>query len=95
MPFPPYQDGEAALLSELQRRGGRARPTDKDEHRRTVYEALADHFNLTQEDRDTTIVENGQHRSKWHNMVRWAVRQLRKQDRLRPSKDEHGIWAVV
>ena len=71
--FPAYEDIERPLMDELRRRGGAARPSDKDGQGRTVYDALADHFRLSPEARNAVIYENGVARSKWENMVRWVA----------------------
>ena len=91
--FPRYHDIEKPLLEELQRRGGKARPSDKDRTGHSVYEALADHFSLSKTERDATIVEKGTSRSKWENMVRYAVRSLR--DRGAIGRGEHGVWKLA
>lgn len=92
--FPMYQEIEKPLVEELRRRGGKARLQDKGPKGRNVYDALADHFNLTKEERDACIYENGKPRSKWHNMVRYAVRSLRDAGVLK-KHDQHGIWEVA
>lgn len=92
--FPKYQEIQLPLLSELTRRGGKAKPSDVDESGTTIYEALANYFNLTQKARDTKIYEATEtERSKWENMVRWARNDLRKMDYL--SAIERGIWAIT
>ena len=90
--FPTYREIEQPLVDELRRRGGRARPADKDRSGRTVYEALADHFRLSPQARAAVIYERGIARSKWENMVRYARRRL-KDDGL-VSTPEHGVWQV-
>jgi restriction endonuclease Mrr len=90
--FPKYRDIEHALVVELRKRGGLASPSDHDKARRTVYEALADHFRLSQEARDAVVYENGVARSKWENMVRWAARKLKERGVL--IKGLHGIWKI-
>jgi len=87
--FPKYEEIEEALFQELRRRGGSASPSDHDGRRRTVYEALADRFRLSQEARDAVIYEKGIPRSKWDNMVRWAARKLK--DHAKLVRGLHGI----
>jgi len=90
--FPKYGEIEKPLLDELRRRGGRARPTDRDKQGRTVYEAVADYFALSEEARGASIIENGVARSKWENMVRYARRALK--DKGLVDTPVHGIWEV-
>jgi restriction endonuclease Mrr len=90
--FPKYADIEHALVLELGKRGGAASPSDHDQHHRTVYEALADHFQLSVEARDAVVLENGVPRSRWENMVRWAARKLKDQGTL--VKGLHGVWKI-
>lgn len=61
---------------------------------RTVYEALADHFQLDSMAREQEIFEaDGTPRTKWNNMVRWARNDLRKLGRLySPSR---GVWTIT
>jgi len=91
--FPKYRDIEQPLLDELERRGGKAKPSDRDNSGRSVYEALADHFSLSKAERDETIMEHGTPRSKWENMVRYAVRSLRKTGAVAAHR-EHGVWEL-
>lgn len=91
--FPKYREKQEPLLAELSRRGGKARPSDRDANGRTVYQALADHFNLSSADLAELIFErNGAARSKWENMVRWARNDLRKRNLLDGTR--WGIWAL-
>jgi len=90
--FPRYDEVEDALYRELVKRGGSAAPSDRN-HGRTVYEALADHFRLSQEARDAVIYESGTSRSKWENMVRWGARKLKEQGKLDRSSPR-GIWKI-
>lgn len=90
--FPTYREIETPLLDELRRRGGRARPVDRDAHGRTIYEALADHFRLTPQDLRETITENGKQRSKWENMVRYARRHL--VDLGHIDNSVYGVWRL-
>ncbi len=91
--LPTYDEIQLPLLAELERRGGRSRPRERDEHGRTIYDALAHYFGLTATDLDKKIYEeDGTPRSKWENMVRWTRNDLRKKGLLiAPS---HGVWAV-
>src|SRR2546423_1785917 len=73
--FPTYEEVITPLLVELVRRGGRSAPTDRDEHGRTIYEALADHFNLTPEERSRRT-DDGEQRPFWERMVRFARQRL-------------------
>jgi restriction endonuclease Mrr len=92
--LPKYTEIERPLLQELGRRGGQARPADRDASGRSVYEALADHFQLTAADRAEVIYESGTPRSKWENMVRYAVRKLKDTGAI--AKDApHGVWALT
>jgi len=91
--FPKYTDVERPLLQELLRRGGQARPADRDATGRSVYEALADHFQLSKLERQEAILENGKPRSRWENMVRYAVRKLKDTGEL--ESPLYGVWAVT
>lgn len=90
--FPSYEDIEDPLLQELRRRGGSARPSDRDRQGRNVYDALADHFRLPREARDAVIYEKGIARSKWENMVRWARRKLVDHGLL--VRGLPGVWKI-
>ena len=91
--MPKYEDIEIPLLAELQRRGGRSRPKQRDEHGHTVYDALAQYFGLTGADLSEKVYESdGTARSKWENMVRWARNELRKKRLL--IAGGYGVWAV-
>lgn len=89
MMFPTYREIEGPLLNELRLRGGAARPSDR-RSGRTVYQALADHFKLSADDLGETIYENGQPRSKWENMVRYARRSLVDQGKI--DNSQRGVW---
>jgi restriction endonuclease Mrr len=91
--FPAYQDIELPLLRELIRRGGSSEPSDFDSNGQSVYMALADHFELSQDERNEDIVEGGKPRSKWENMVRWAIRKLKEQGLVESPR--HGLWAAT
>lgn len=91
--LPKYKEIQDPLLAEIQRRGGAARPSAKDDNGLTVYEALAAYFELTDEDLSEKVYEaNGAERPKWQNMVRWARNDLRKRGFLDGST--HGVWAL-
>ncbi len=66
--LPKYADVELPLLRELVRRGGGCAPDDLDTHGRTVYESLADQFNLSQADR-AMLNRERKPRPRWENMV--------------------------
>ncbi len=91
--FPTYHQVERPLLAELRRRGGSARPADRDSSGRSVYDALADHFKLSEADRLSVIYEKGIPRSKWENMVRYAVRRLKDQGLM--VRGAHGVGEVT
>ncbi|MBJ6750743.1 protein NO VEIN domain-containing protein [Geomonas anaerohicana] len=92
--FPKYSEITGPLVAELKRRGGSSKPSEQDQSGKTVYEALADHFGLSQEARDFRIYEaNGAERSKWHNMVRWTRNDLVKSRML--SSAAHGLWTLT
>ncbi|MCB2168147.1 MAG: winged helix-turn-helix domain-containing protein [Deltaproteobacteria bacterium] len=91
--FPSYEDIQIPFLREIVRRGGKTRPSDKNENGQTMYNALADHFGLSKEDREMTIFENGKARFKWHNMVRWVRNDCKKNGYL-VSPSQHGIWEI-
>ncbi|PEN05041.1 hypothetical protein CRI93_14095 [Longimonas halophila] len=88
--FPKYSEIQIPLLRELSKRGGRSKPSERGPHGRTVYEALADYFDLSEEARNTEIPASG--RSKWKNMVRWARNDLKKKGHL--NSPRHGVWEI-
>lgn len=91
--LPKYKEIQDPLLAEVQRRGGSTRPLQQDDNGLTVYEILANYFDLTIEDLEEKVYEtNGKERSKWQNMVRWARNDLRKRGLLDGSI--HGVWAL-
>lgn len=92
--LPQYFDIESPLLLELYKRGDSARPGQKNDLGRNVYEELALHFKLSQADLDETIYEkNETPRSKWENMIRWVRNDLKKKGMIfMPS---HGMWALT
>jgi hypothetical protein len=91
--FPKYIDIQLPLAQEILLRGGETKPTDTDQYGRTVYDALADHFNLSDSQRKITIFENKKERPKWENMVRWARNDLRKKSFLTPDSPR-GVWKL-
>ncbi len=92
--FPKYQEIQIPLLHELKNRSGMSRPSDKNTDGKTIYEALADEFGLTNDLRVLQIYEaDGTPRSKWENMVRWTRNDLRKKNFL--DSPSHGIWRIT
>lgn len=91
--YPRYREVDDALLIDLVRRGGRARPRDQDSEGRTVYEAVADFFGLSQQARTAQFLDDGRLRTKWHNMVRFARRHLK--DKGYVDTPERGLWRVT
>jgi len=89
--LPKYADVEIPLLRELVRRGGSSAPGDLDAQGRTVYEALADRFLLSQADREELKGDN-EGRTKWENMVRWARQKLLDRGLLLGS--HRGVWQI-
>ncbi len=91
--FPSYDQIEMPLLGELIRRGGQAKPSDRDSEGRTVYEALADQFRLSRAEREQEFLDEGKPRLRWENMVRWARRKLKDKGYLETPR--HGLWRVT
>ncbi len=60
--FPKYREIEQPLIDEIRRRGGKTHPRDKDARGRTVYDALAEHFKLSEAALGIKIMEKGQGR---------------------------------
>lgn len=89
--FPRYADIQIPLLREIARRGGQTHPAEIGPDGKTVYEVLADYFELSDEARNAVIVNSG--RSKWENMVRWVRNDLRKLGYL--TSPRRGIWSVT
>ena len=92
--LPMYAEIEVPLLRELAKRGGSARPADRGASGKSVYGALAEHFRLTEADLSEVVYEDGKPRSKWENMVRYAVRSLRKTGEIEKG-GAHGVWAIT
>jgi restriction endonuclease Mrr len=92
--LPTYRDIERPLIRELERRGDKARPADRDFTGRSVYEALADHFSLTAADRAEVIYAKAKPRSKWENTVRYAVCKLKDNGTLNRTAP-HGVWQLI
>ena len=92
--YPKYIDIREPLIAELYKRGGQSKPSSLNEQGLTVYDALADHFGLTDEARNFKIYEDsGAERSKWHNIVRWVRNDLKKAGLLHAP--QHGVWALT
>lgn len=91
--FPKYKEIQVPLLVELIRRGGQAEPSENDAKGKTVYEALADYFELSQQARNEMIGKEGMREPKWKNMVRWARNDLKKLGRL--SSPSRGVWSIT
>src|SRR5262249_43998578 len=72
---------------------GRARPSSPDECGRTIYDVLADFFQLSDLERRETFLDEGKPRSRWENMVRWARRSLKDKGLL--ASAAHGVWEVT
>ena len=92
--FPAYGEIWPELLLELHRRGGTASTSDKNGSGNTVFDELADRFELTAELLSITIMDQGRERSKWENMVRWARNDLRKKGLL-ADKSKRGTWELT
>jgi hypothetical protein len=90
--FPKYSEIQIPLLNEIKSRGGTAKPSERDSQGKTVYEALADYFNLTPEARIDTISTTDS-RIKWKNMIQWSRNDLKKKDLI--SNKERGTWSIT
>jgi hypothetical protein len=92
--FPTYASIRDALQLELIRRGGEAKPRDKDESGKTVYDSLAARFVLQPDHLAARVFEpNGRPRSKWENMVRFARNDLVKLRLL--DRSVRGSWKLT
>lgn len=91
--FPKYSEIQLPLLAEIKRRDGQTKPSDLNLEGKSVYLALADYFDLSEEARGVTIDDNGTPRSKWNNMVRWTRNDLKKAGLL--YAPNHGVWALT
>lgn len=92
--FPKYQEIQLPLLAELKKRGGKSRPSERNAEGKTLYDTLADIFDLSADLRLVNIFEkDGTPRSKWENMVRWARNDLRKSGCL--ISPNRGIWEIT
>jgi len=92
--LPKYKEIYIPLLRELARRGGRSKPSDKSMGK-SIYEALAAYFDLTEADLDKQVFEpsNNTYRSKWKNMVRLARNDLVKKGLI--GNFERGVWELT
>lgn len=91
--LPQYKEIEIPLLLEIWRRGGQVkRPKEDQADGRNIYESLAVHFKLKPPDL-AARTKNGENRSKWENMVRWARKQLTKQGLL--FSGPWGTWRLT
>jgi predicted HNH restriction endonuclease len=94
--LPSQKEIEVPLLQELARRGGSARPSSVDSSGKNVYESLADHFGLTQEERERLgryDITKGQNRNIWINDVQYTRRHL--VDKGLISNQHRGIWKLT
>lgn len=91
--LPKYNQIQEPLLAEIKRRGGSAKPSEKDMNGLDIYDVLADYFGLTTQDLAKKVYEkDSKARSKWKNMVRWARNDLCKQGLLDCS--QRGVWTL-
>ncbi|MGK7924004.1 MAG: DUF3883 domain-containing protein [Spirulina sp.] len=93
--FPKYKEIQTPLLQELIRRGGASKPSEINENGQTIPEALADHFHLSEEERNAQYYEayHKKMRSKWYNMIQWARNDLFKKGFI--SNEHRGIWRIT
>jgi len=92
--FPKYEEIQIPLLTEIAKRGGKVYPSDKNSKGQTVYEALAEYFDLSPEAVNFEIYESdGKARSKWKNIVRWTRNDLVKKGFM--SSANRGIWELT
>lgn len=89
--FPKYSELQYPLLKEIANRGGVTRPSDFNHEGKTVYQVLADYFDLSTELRMRRKSEHDK-RLVWDNMVQWARNDLRKAGLINNS--ERGIWRL-
>ena len=92
--LPKYKEIYIPLLRELARRGGRSKPSDKSMGK-SIYEALAAYFDLTEADLDKQVFEpsNNTYRSKWKNMVRFTRNDLVKKGLI--DNSERGVGRLT
>jgi len=92
--LPEYKEIQIPLLRELARRGGQSKPSDK-RMGKSIYDALADYFKLTEADLDREVFEstNDTYRSKWKNMIRWVRNDLVKRGLI--DNSEWGVWRLT
>ncbi|MBJ7901588.1 MAG: hypothetical protein GC158_17100 [Cyanobacteria bacterium RI_101] len=94
--FPSLTDIEIPLLKELAKRGGSVRPSSQDANGKNVYEALADYFGLTQEERERLgrfHTTQRKYRNLWENEVQYVRRNL--VDKKLISNKERGVWTIT
>lgn len=88
--FPKYSEIQYPLLKEIADRGGVTRPSDKNQEGKTVYQALADYFDLSY---DMRTKAKSDRRLVWDNMVQWARNDLRKAGLI--DNSERGVWQLT
>ena len=81
--FPKYEEVEFPLFIEILKRNG----TEPKE----VYAVLANRFKLTKQDLDKETKEK-EPRNKWENIIRFAVKELRKKGLVDKS---YGVWRLT
>ena len=89
--YPKEHEIAEALLRYIYDHGG----TDYEVTAWSTYEPLADHFDLSREERDRTRDEefkDGKVQSAWHIKVQWARNTIKKQGYLASSR--HGYWRL-
>ncbi len=91
--FPKYKDIQLPLLTEIFVRGGSIQPSVKDDNGENIYEKLAAKFELTKEDLQQKIIEDGKERSEWENRVRWVRAHLKELGFI--DKPKNGIWRIT
>lgn len=85
MPFPKRNEIAIAILKELVRAGGQARPAD-------LYDRIASHFDLREEDK--RVFYPGDLRTpRWKKDIQWTRYRLAVEGRIDPA--HRGIWRIT
>ena len=91
--LPKTRDIIMPLLNEIYSRGGSTRPLQYDKNGKTVYDMVADFFNLSEDDRTEILIEDAPPRPRWRNKVQWARAIAIERGYLDGSIK--GIWKIT
>jgi|GEM_PF-4144927 len=91
--FPSKKAIYIPLLQELIRRGGSSKPSQSNEKGLTIYQSLADYFDLSEEAKNL-LCNTSDTDTKWMKFIRWAKLDLVKKG-LVYAASNHKIWVIT